>query len=238
MGSSDRFGRSIRLGDSRWLSLKVAIPAFHLVIASEKCRSILCFNMAVNCDREWYLRANSFKKLRVLDLSKIKFASECTMEVFLRIPIVKELGIIAGDEEALPQGLINNLCCLSHLEKLKVQGSYHPLHLGPQATIYPQNLKKLTFVRTLIPWEDMNCISMLPNLVRATFFLTKHSYWEEMKEVTERIKGVSVKAEDDIEAELLKAHHYHKLEKTLQRVVHDVEELMQITRNTDNNNPT
>nr|GMD40982.1 putative late blight resistance protein homolog R1B-17 [Ipomoea batatas] len=90
--------------------------------------------------------------------------SECTREVFLRIPNVKELGIIAGDEAASPQEGLNNLCCLSHLEKLKVQGSYHPLHMRPQATIYPQTLKKLTFVRTLIPWEDMNCISKLPNL--------------------------------------------------------------------------
>nr|GLL37852.1 putative late blight resistance protein homolog R1A-3 isoform X2 [Ipomoea trifida] len=274
-GSSNCFGGSIRLGSSRWLSLKVAIPAFHLVISTEECRSILCFNMTVNCDREWYLRADSFKKLRVLDLSKINFASrmppditdlvflrylalassellnhiplwknwnlqtliiseddngtrklphgiwdlpqlrhlelyhqvsidlpkvvqenlqtlywlfasECTMEVFLRIPNVKELGIIAGDEEALPQGLINNLCCLSHLEKLKVQGSYHPLHLPThiEATICPQNLKKLTFVRTLIPWEDMNCISVLPNLevLKLRNFACVGSEWELIEE--------------------------------------------------------
>ncbi|XP_019173959.1 PREDICTED: putative late blight resistance protein homolog R1A-3 isoform X2 [Ipomoea nil] len=252
MGSSDRFGRFIRLGDSRWLSLKVANPAFHLVIASRKCRTILCFNMASNCDREWYLRANSFKKLRVLDLSKINFAlgmppditdlvflrylalassellnhiplwknwnlqtliiseddngsrklphgiwdlphlrhletyhqvsidlpkvvqenmqtlywlptSECTMEVFLRIPNVKELGIIAKCEAA-SQGL-DNLCYLENLEKLKVMGSYtRPLHLPPQANNFPQNLQKLTFVRTRIPWEAMSIISKLPHL--------------------------------------------------------------------------
>nr|GMD48673.1 putative late blight resistance protein homolog R1B-17 [Ipomoea batatas] len=239
----------------------------------EECRSILCFNMTVNCDREWYLRADSFKKLRVLDLSKINFASgmpeditdlvflrylalasskllnhiplwknwnlqtliiseddngsrklphgiwdlpqlrhleiyhqvsidlpkvvqenlqtlywlstsECTMEVLQRIPNVKELGIIAGDKKALPQGLINNLCCLSHLEKLKVQGSYHPLHLSPQATIYPHNLKKLTFVRTLIPWENMNCISLLPNLevLKLRNFACVGSEWELIEE--------------------------------------------------------
>ncbi|XP_019173826.1 PREDICTED: putative late blight resistance protein homolog R1B-16 [Ipomoea nil] len=87
-GSSDRFRRFIGLGDRRWLSLKVAIPAFHLVINSGKCRSILCFNLAVNCDREWYLLANSLKKLRVLDLSKINFAlgmpPDITDLVFLR----------------------------------------------------------------------------------------------------------------------------------------------------------
>nr|GMC71534.1 putative late blight resistance protein homolog R1B-17 [Ipomoea batatas] len=272
-GSSDLFYYDIELDDSRWLSLEVAIPAFHLVIASGECRSILCFNMAVNCDREWYLRADSFKKLRVLDLNKINFKDgmppditdliflrylalasskllnyipvwknwnlqtliiseddngsrkspdgiwelpqlrhlelyhqvsidlpkvvqenlqtlywlstlECTKEVFLRIPNVKELGIIAGDEASPPQGL-NNLSCLSHLEKLKVQGSYHPAsHLRPQATIYPQNLKELTFVRTLIPWEDMNCISVLPNLevLKLRNFACVGSEWELIEE--------------------------------------------------------
>nr|GMD44088.1 putative late blight resistance protein homolog R1B-17 [Ipomoea batatas] len=263
----------IELDDSRWLSLDVAFPDFHLVIASGECRSILCFNMAVSCDREWYLEADSFKKLRVLDLSKINFnegmpaditdliflrylaiasckvlnciplwknwnlqtllvteddngalrlppgiwdlpqlrhlelyhqisidrpkviqedlqtlywlsTSECTREVFLRIPNVKELGIIAGDEAASPQEGLNNLCCLSHLEKLKVQGSYHPLHMRPQATIFPQTLKKLTFVRTLIPWEHMNCISKLPNLevLKLRNFACVGQEWELIEE--------------------------------------------------------
>nr|GME07023.1 putative late blight resistance protein homolog R1B-17 [Ipomoea batatas] len=258
-GISFPFGGFIQLDDSRWLSLKVAIPDFHLVIDSREYRSILCFNMAVNCDREWYLEADSFKKLRVLDLSKIKFrygmppdisgliflrylalasckvlnciplwknwnlqtlivteddngarrlppgiwdlpqlrhleiyhqisidrpkviqedlqtlywlsTSECTMEVLSRIPNVKELGIIAKCKVAssVSQGL-DNLCCLEHLEKLKVMGSYRcPLHLPPHIEPnnfpFPQKLQKLTFERTLIPWEAMSIISMLPNL--------------------------------------------------------------------------
>nr|GMD42866.1 putative late blight resistance protein homolog R1B-17 [Ipomoea batatas] len=110
--------------------------------------------------------------------------SECTREVFLRIPNVKELGIIAGDEAASPQEGLNNLCCLSHLEKLKVQGSYHPLHMRPQATIFPQTLKKLTFVRTLIPWEHMNCISKLPNLevLKLRNFACVGQEWELIEE--------------------------------------------------------
>nr|GMC53236.1 putative late blight resistance protein homolog R1B-17 [Ipomoea batatas] len=219
----------------------------------EKWRSILCFN---GCGTEWYLQATSFKKLIVLDLSKIDFKKgvpqditelvflrylalassmllkhipldknwnlqtliisgeddndavellphgiwnnlqqlrhleinhklqvsidllkvqenlqtlywlstlQCTAEVFMRIPNVKELGIVAGGhEEVSPQGL-NNQCCLNYLEKLRVQGSDHPLHL-PLLNTFPQNLKELTFVSTLIPWKDMSNISKLPNL--------------------------------------------------------------------------
>nr|GMC65874.1 putative late blight resistance protein homolog R1B-17 [Ipomoea batatas] len=267
-GSSDFLNYDIEMGDSRWLSLEVAIPDFYLVIASGECRSILCFNMAINCDREWYLEADSFKKLRVLDLSKIKFregmppditdliflrylalasckvlnciplwknwnlqtlivteddngarrlppgiwdlpqlrhleiyhqisidcpkaiqedlqtlywlsTSECTMEVFSRITNVKELGIIAKCN-AVSQSL-DNLCCLEHLEKLKVIGSYRwPLHLPSQANNFPQNLQKLTFERTLIPWEAMSIISMLRNLevLKLKNFACVGQHWE------------------------------------------------------------
>nr|GLL37858.1 putative late blight resistance protein homolog R1A-10 isoform X1 [Ipomoea trifida] len=241
-------------GDKLWLSVKVVNPHFHLAIASRKCRTIVCFNMVGNCDYEWYLLANSFKKLRVLDLSKINFSSgmppditqlvflryleiasskvlnciplwknwnlqtlivteddngarrlppgiwdlpqlrhleinhqvpidglpkmvqenlqtlywlstsQCTMEVFMRIPNLKDLGIIARCQVSSSQGLNDNLKCLNHLEKLRVRGSYHPLHLPSQGDIFPQNLKELTFERTLIPWGAMTIISLLPNL--------------------------------------------------------------------------
>nr|GMC51450.1 putative late blight resistance protein homolog R1B-17 [Ipomoea batatas] len=52
----------------------------------------------------------------------------------------------------------------------------------------------------------------------------------EMRAVTEEIIDVSVKAEDDIEEELL-SDHQTKLEETLQRVVDEVEKLVQITMN-------
>nr|GMC66996.1 putative late blight resistance protein homolog R1B-17 [Ipomoea batatas]GMC83217.1 putative late blight resistance protein homolog R1B-17 [Ipomoea batatas] len=253
-GSRHSFGHFVRLGYQRWLSLKVVNPDFHISISSKQWRSILCFN---GCGTEWYLQATSFKKLRVLDLSKIEFKSgmpgditelvflrylalassmllkhipldknwnlqtliisegddkdthkllphgiwdnlqqlrhleinhklqvsidllkvqqnlqtlywlsisQCTAEMFMRIPNVKELGIIAGGHgEVSPQGL-NNLCCLDYLEKLRVEGSDdHPLHLPP-FNIFPKSLKELTFVSTRIPWEAMSIISMLPKL--------------------------------------------------------------------------
>ncbi|XP_019176881.1 PREDICTED: putative late blight resistance protein homolog R1B-17 [Ipomoea nil] len=91
--------------------------------------------------------------------------SQCTAEVFKRIPSVKELGIVAGGHQVWPQGL-NSPCCLEYLEKLRVQGSDHPLDLPPQpqGDIFPETLKELTFVSTRIPWRAMSLISMLPKL--------------------------------------------------------------------------
>nr|GLL17395.1 putative late blight resistance protein homolog R1B-17 [Ipomoea trifida] len=90
--------------------------------------------------------------------------SQCTAQVFMRIPNVKELGIVAGGHKVSPQGLgLHFLCFLNYLEKLRFQGSDHPLHL-PSFNIFPKSLKELTFVSTRIPWKAMSIFSKLPNL--------------------------------------------------------------------------
>ncbi|XP_031110375.1 putative late blight resistance protein homolog R1A-3 [Ipomoea triloba] len=85
---------------------------------------------------------------------------QCTKQVLSRIPNVKELGIIA--QGCISHRCLDDLNCLKKLEKLKVQGTYRPIEL--QSSTFPQNLKEITFAKTLIPWEAMNVISMLPNL--------------------------------------------------------------------------
>nr|GME10599.1 putative late blight resistance protein homolog R1A-10 isoform X1 [Ipomoea batatas] len=85
---------------------------------------------------------------------------QCTKQVLLRIPNVKELGIIA--QGCISHRCLDDLICLKKLEKLKVQGSYCPLQL--QSCTFPENLKEITFAKTLMPWEAMNVISMLPKL--------------------------------------------------------------------------
>jgi len=107
--------------------------------------------------------------------------------VFSRIPNVKELGIIAKCKAAssISEGLDNLCCSLEHLEKLKVIGSYRcPLHLPPQDNNFPQNLQKLTFERTLIPWEAMSIISMLRNLevLKLKNFACVGEEWELIEE--------------------------------------------------------
>ncbi|XP_031108866.1 putative late blight resistance protein homolog R1B-17 isoform X2 [Ipomoea triloba] len=87
---------------------------------------------------------------------------QCTEEqVLLRIPNVKELGILAQGCRC-HHCFLDNLSCLNKLEKLKVQGSYCPVKLQPYTL--PQSLKNITFAKTVMPWEAMNIISMLPKL--------------------------------------------------------------------------
>nr|GME17843.1 putative late blight resistance protein homolog R1B-17 [Ipomoea batatas] len=85
---------------------------------------------------------------------------QCTKQVLSRIPNVKELGIFA--KGCISHRCLDDLNCLKKLEKLKVQGSYRPIQL--QSCTFPQNLKAITFAKTLVPWEAMNVISILPKL--------------------------------------------------------------------------
>ncbi|XP_019183856.1 PREDICTED: putative late blight resistance protein homolog R1B-17 isoform X2 [Ipomoea nil] len=246
---------------NRWLSLKITYEFNQFSIALNKSRSILCFDMRVRDHLDWYLislannaklTANSFKMLRVLDLTLLDYKGslpssdiiddvvllrylalasnwlltsipvsrnrnlqtlvicggingvhmlpdgiwelpqlrhldlyhqlplytpkvvqlnlqtvywlksfQCTKQVFLRIPNVKELGIIARGCRS--HRCLDSLNCLKKLEKLKVQGTYCPIKLRPYTT-FPQNLKEISFAKTLMPWEAMNVMSMLPKL--------------------------------------------------------------------------
>nr|GMC65168.1 putative late blight resistance protein homolog R1B-17 [Ipomoea batatas] len=85
---------------------------------------------------------------------------QCTKQVLSRIPNIKELGIIA--QGCISHHCLDDLNCLKKLDKLKVQGSYCPIQL--QSCTFPENLKEITFAKTLMPWEAMNVISMLPKL--------------------------------------------------------------------------
>ncbi|XP_031108552.1 putative late blight resistance protein homolog R1A-3 [Ipomoea triloba] len=85
---------------------------------------------------------------------------QCTKQVLSRIPNVKELGIIA--QGCISHHCLDDLNSLKKLDKLKVQGSYCPIQL--QSCTFPQNLKEITFAKTVMPWEAMNIISMLPKL--------------------------------------------------------------------------
>nr|GMC61440.1 putative late blight resistance protein homolog R1B-17 [Ipomoea batatas] len=244
---------------NRWLSLKIVSQRSLCLTDLKKSRSILCFDMRNWNGSDWHLNslansshmaANSFKMLRVLDLTVLDYNGsvpsdiievvllrylalasnrlltsipvgrnrnlqtlviredingvrklprgmwelpqlrhlelyhqlipmytpevaqvnlqtmywlqcvQCTKQVLLRIPNVKELGIIA--QGCISHRCLDDLNCLKKLEKLKVQGSYCRIKLWP--CTFPENLKEITFAKTLMPWEAMNVISMLPKL--------------------------------------------------------------------------
>ncbi|KAL7000822.1 hypothetical protein U1Q18_001972 [Sarracenia purpurea var. burkii] len=96
----------------------------------------------------------------------------CTEDILARTPNLKKLGI-RGNLATLMENkggsiLFNNLTRLDHLVKLKLLNDTfpHPPSNGilPQLYKFPPNLKKLTLADTLLDWEHMSTLGILPKL--------------------------------------------------------------------------
>nr|GME20941.1 putative late blight resistance protein homolog R1A-10 isoform X1 [Ipomoea batatas] len=89
---------------------------------------------------------------------------QCTEQVFLRIPNAKVMGIfMEGSVEFGEANCLDNLRCLNQLEELKIESKHNPVLL-PVVDAFPVHLKKLKLKGTLVPWDAMTVIGMLPNL--------------------------------------------------------------------------
>ncbi|XP_019154272.1 PREDICTED: putative late blight resistance protein homolog R1B-8 [Ipomoea nil] len=90
----------------------------------------------------------------------------CTKDLLTRIPNLKKLGIDGRFSSANPDCL-NNFVDLGQLEKLSIR-DWHlkriPCSSFLWATSFLPKLKKLSFIRTSLPWSDVRLIGMLPNL--------------------------------------------------------------------------
>nr|GMC65113.1 putative late blight resistance protein homolog R1A-10 isoform X1 [Ipomoea batatas] len=89
----------------------------------------------------------------------------CTEQVFLKIPNAKVMGIfMEGSVEFGEPNCLNNLRYLHQLEELKIESRHFYPFLLPVVDAFPVQLKKLKLKGTLVPWDAMTVIGMLPNL--------------------------------------------------------------------------
>ncbi|KAL3512862.1 hypothetical protein ACH5RR_025579 [Cinchona calisaya] len=123
-------------------------------------------------------------------LSKLSLSS-CTMEVFASLPNLKKLGIYETAEAHITEKCwlgciypsdtlftsvytvgrklsnISNIAQLLKLETLKLifmKQFLEEQRWYPRVDQFPPNLKKLTLSFSYLPWENMNILSVLPNL--------------------------------------------------------------------------
>nr|GLL20343.1 putative late blight resistance protein homolog R1B-13 isoform X2 [Ipomoea trifida] len=90
---------------------------------------------------------------------------QCTEQVFLRIPNAKVMGIfMEGRVEFGEPNCLDNLRYLHQLEELKIESRHFYPFLLPVVDAFPVQLKKLKLKGTLVPWDAMTVIGMLPNL--------------------------------------------------------------------------
>nr|GMC61374.1 putative late blight resistance protein homolog R1A-10 isoform X1 [Ipomoea batatas] len=90
---------------------------------------------------------------------------QCREQVFLRIPNAKVMGIfMEGSVEFGEANCLDNLRYLDQLEELKIESRHFYPFLLPVVDVFPVQLKKLKLKGTLLPWDAMTVIGMLPNL--------------------------------------------------------------------------
>ncbi|KMT11659.1 hypothetical protein BVRB_5g105990 [Beta vulgaris subsp. vulgaris] len=102
-------------------------------------------------------------------------ADSCTSEFLARIPTVTKLGIRGKLEELIipPQGGVSTfeaLATMKYLETLKIYGDVSSnarskISHFPGHNKFPPNLRNLTVTDTMLSWEHMDILGMLPNLV-------------------------------------------------------------------------
>nr|GMD72512.1 putative late blight resistance protein homolog R1A-10 isoform X1 [Ipomoea batatas] len=113
--------------------------------------------------------------------------SQCTKEVFSRIPNAKVMGIFIPSwrwgeivEDGSPW--LDDLINLRKLEKLKINSHRGDPIILPLSSAFPEklNIRMLTLKGTLVPWDAMEVVGMLPNLevLKLKSRACKGQHWE------------------------------------------------------------
>ncbi|KAL0322263.1 UNVERIFIED_CONTAM: Disease resistance protein RPP13 [Sesamum calycinum] len=92
---------------------------------------------------------------------------ECTQKMVEMIPNLKKLGVCyrnGGKGIEWSKYRLDNLVRLHQLEKLKLLVVNAPFCPQKINLTLPTTLKKLTLIRPLLPWKDMEIVGSLPNL--------------------------------------------------------------------------
>nr|GLL20341.1 putative late blight resistance protein homolog R1B-23 [Ipomoea trifida] len=123
---------------------------------------------------------------------------QCTEQVFLRIPNAKVMGIfMEGSVESGEPNCLDNLRCLNQLEELKIESRHNPVFL-PVVDAFPAQLKKLKLKGTLVPWDAMRVIGMLPNLqvLQLKNGACQGEYWELTEDGFRQLKSLLIYGSD------------------------------------------
>lgn len=157
-------------------------------------------------------------------LSKLSFSS-CTQQVFARLPNLKKLGLYETTEAHITEkcwldrvfpsnnlfssaytvdsnwSYICNIAQLHQLEILKL--NFRKLFAEerrwvPCVNEFPPNLKKLTLNFSYLPWDNMNVLSLLPNLevLKLKNYAFVGSEWEQYEEGFDRLKYLLLETTD------------------------------------------
>ncbi|KAI5678097.1 hypothetical protein M9H77_09047 [Catharanthus roseus] len=157
----------------------------------------------------------------------------CKENILARTPNLKKLGIRGKLITLTDLSLFDNLAKLDNLETLKLLNDTFPLHPSqcnipflPPSYKFPPNLKKLTLSDTLLEWENMSVLGMLPNLevLKLKDHAFKGSRWEPL-DGGFRLLRVLQLGRSDLVYWHASAHHFPRLERVVLKHCTSLEEI-------------
>ncbi|PSR88102.1 Late blight resistance protein like [Actinidia chinensis var. chinensis] len=149
----------------------------------------------------------------------------CTEDILARTPNLKKLGIRGKlatlmMEDKGGSSLFDNLTKLDHLVTLKLLNDTfpHPPSRGslPQLYKFPPNLKKLTLADTLLDWEYMSTLGMLPKLevLKLKDNAFKGGCWKALDGGFHLLRFLQIGKVDLVHWEAL-SHHFPRLQRLI-----------------------
>ncbi|XP_031106940.1 putative late blight resistance protein homolog R1A-10 [Ipomoea triloba] len=150
---------------------------------------------------------------------------QCTEQVFLSIPNAKVMGIfMEGSVEFGEPNCLDNLRCLNQLEELKIESRHNPMFL-PVVYAFPVQLKKLKLKGTLVPWDAMIVIGMLPNLqvLKLKNGACQGPHWELTQGSFRQLKSLLIYGSDLMHWEATGNNVFHVLESLILKECYELE---------------
>ncbi|XP_073022484.1 putative disease resistance RPP13-like protein 3 [Primulina eburnea] len=164
-----------------------------------------------------------FVRRNILTISTIS-PDSCTENILARTPSLRKLGIrgklVVLMEKKGGSTMFDNLAKLDRLETLKLLNDTFPLDPSqciipglPQSYKFPPNLKKLTLSDTLLEWEHMSTLGVLPNLeiLKLKDYAFKGRHWEPLDGGFRLLRVLQLGRTDLVQWDAV-GHHFPRLQ--------------------------
>ncbi|XP_052206156.1 putative late blight resistance protein homolog R1A-10 [Diospyros lotus] len=158
----------------------------------------------------------------------------CTGDILARTPNLKKLGIRGKLavllEEKGGRNMFDNLTQLDHLVALKLLNDTFPNPpcggTLPQLYKFPPNLKKLTLADTLVDWQHMSTLGMLPKLevLKLKNNAFRGKCWQTQDGGFRRLRFLQIGKTDLVNWEA-SSHHFPRLQRLILKYCEKLQEV-------------
>ncbi|GFP83585.1 putative late blight resistance protein homolog r1b-14 [Phtheirospermum japonicum] len=172
-----------------------------------------------------------FVRRNILTISTIS-PDSCTENVLARTPNLRKLAIRGRIVKLVEEkGGFDVLAKLDRLESLKLINDAFPLDPSrcivtglPPSYKFPPSLKKVTLSDTLLGWDHMSTLGMLPNLevLKLRDYAFKGSHWEPLDGGFRLLRVLQIGRTDLVRWDA-RGHHFPRLQRVVFRLCSSLE---------------